>query len=95
VVHVSNVRSGTDQLSFHVDRTGVPVLVKVSYYPDWHAVGARGPWRAQPNLMVVVPTSHDVTLAYGSTAAGTLGLVLTLAGLVVVALLVARRRILH
>ncbi len=39
-----------------------PVLVKVSYFPNWHASGADGPWRVTPNLMVVVPTSHDVTL---------------------------------
>ncbi len=94
-VVVSNVRTGTDQVSFHVNRTGVPVLVKVSYYPDWHASGAQGPWRAEPNLMVVVPTSHDVMLTYGSSPAGTLGLILTVVGVVVVVLAAIRRRVLH
>ena len=45
------------------------MLVKVSYFPNWHASGADGPWRVTPNLMVVVPTSHDVTLTYGASAA--------------------------
>jgi hypothetical protein len=93
MVHVTEVRAGTDRLSFHVDRTGVPVLVSVSYFPAWHATGALGPWRAEPNLMVVVPTSHEVTLSYGSTGAGTVGLVLTAVGLIVVALIVTRRRV--
>jgi hypothetical protein len=93
VVHVSAVRSGTDHVSFHVDRTGVPVVVRVSYFPAWHATGRAPPWRAEPNLMVVVPTSHDVTLSYGSTGPGTAGLVLTVAGLVVVVLLFLRRRV--
>ena len=56
-------------ISFHVSRVGTPVLVKVSYFPNWHANGADGPWRVTPNLMVVVPTSHDVTLTYGSVRA--------------------------
>ena len=44
---------------------GTPVEVRVSYFPNWKASGADGPWRVAPNLMVVVPTSHDVTLTYG------------------------------
>ena len=66
-------------VSFHVSRVGTPVLVKVSYFPNWHASGADGPWRVTPNLMVVVPTSHDVTLTYGRSAADDLGQLATLA----------------
>ncbi|HVB19175.1 MAG TPA: hypothetical protein VNE22_02715, partial [Acidimicrobiales bacterium] len=54
---------------FHVSRVGVPVLVKISYFPRWHATGASGPYRVSPNLMVVVPNEKNVTLTYGSTAA--------------------------
>ena len=31
--------AGGDQISFHVNRIGVPVLVKVSYFPDWQCLG--------------------------------------------------------
>jgi hypothetical protein len=85
------VKVGIDTVSFHVDRTGVPVVIGVSYFPNWKATGAAGPWRAEPNLMVVDPTSHNVTLTYGSTGADHVGLVLTLVGLLVVAELVRRR----
>ncbi|HUC37259.1 MAG TPA: hypothetical protein VMR97_09060 [Acidimicrobiales bacterium] len=91
-VAVSKVRASDDAISFHVDRTGVPVLVRISYFPAWHAAGADGPWRAEPNLMVVVPTAHYVTLRYGSTGAGRLGDVLFVVGLVAVVLLWRRRR---
>jgi len=68
-------------------------LVKVSYFPNWHASGADGPWRVTPNLMVVVPTSHDVTLSYGRSGADYLGDFLTLVGVVaLVALIVASWR---
>jgi hypothetical protein len=84
---VSAVEQSDSSVSFHVSRVGTPVLVKVSYFPNWHASGADGPWRVTPNLMVVVPTSHEVTLSYGRSAADTLGQALTLLGLVVLALL--------
>ncbi len=64
---ISNVRSTNSTLSFSVSRLGVPTLVKISYFPNWHASGAEGPYRVAPNEMVVVPTSHHVVLHYGST----------------------------
>jgi hypothetical protein len=66
-VVVSEVETGDDSISFKVDRVGVPVLVRTSYFPNWKAEGADGPYRAAPNLMVVVPTSNEVTLHYGYT----------------------------
>ena len=79
---VISVTQTDSSLSFHVSRVGTPVLVKVSYFPNWHASGADGPWRVTPNLMVVVPTSHDVTLSYGASSANHLGQLATLIGLV-------------
>jgi hypothetical protein len=84
---VSAIRQTDTSISFHVSRTGTPVLVKVSYFPNWHASGADGPWRVTPNLMVVLPTSHDVTLTYGRSAANNLGQFLTLVGLIALVVL--------
>jgi hypothetical protein len=91
---VSDVTQTTDSISFHVSRTDTPVLVKTSYFPDWQASGAEGPFRVTPNLMVVVPTGHTVTLTYGTATIGKVGEVATLAGVVflVAAYVVGRRR---
>jgi hypothetical protein len=90
---VSDVSQTDSSVSFHVDRVGTPVEVKVSYFPNWQASGAEGPWRVAPNLMVVVPTSHDVTLNYSSSTSDKLGELISLAALVgLVALVVAARR---
>ncbi len=78
---VTAVSQTDSSISFHVSRVGTPVLVKVSYFPNWHASGAEGPWRVTPNLMVVVPTSHDVTLTYGGSPADDVGLLATLIGI--------------
>ena len=90
---VSSVTQSDSSISFHVTRTGTPVLVKVSYFPNWHASGATGPYRVTPNLMVVVPSSHVVTLSYGRSASNDVGQVATVLGLLaLVALFVAGRR---
>jgi hypothetical protein len=94
---VSAIRVGTDTVRFHVDRTGTPVEVRISYFPNWHATGAEGPWRVAPNLMVILPTSHEVTLHYGASGADVAGWLLTAAGAAVVAgwiaaVIVRRRR---
>jgi len=81
---VSNVVQKDNSISFSVDKVGVPVMVKVSYFPNWKASGAKGPYRAAPNYMVVVPTSHRVTLTYGTSNVEYLGYVLTLLGIVFV-----------
>jgi hypothetical protein len=63
-VVVDDIDTGTDTISFTVDRPGTPVLVKASYFPSWEASGAEGPYRVAPNLMVVVPTGTEVELRY-------------------------------
>ncbi len=63
--NVSRPEVGTDRISFDVDAPGSPVLVKASYFPNWHVSGAEGPYRVAPNLMVVVPTAKHVELTYG------------------------------
>jgi hypothetical protein len=90
---VSDVAQTDSSISFHVSRIGTPVEVRVSYFPNWKATGAQGPWRAAPNLMVVVPTSHDVTLTYASSTSDKAGELISLVALVAaVGLAVAGRR---
>jgi hypothetical protein len=91
-VTVSDIASGDDWVKFKVSRPGVPVLVKTSFFPNWQAQGAEGPWRVSPNLMVVVPTSTDVSLHYGRTGIDWAGIVLSLLGLAGLGVLARRRR---
>ncbi len=81
-VDVDDVSVGTDRVEFRVSETGVPVLVKVSYFPNWQVDGAEGPWRVTPNFMVVVPTEEHVELTYGRTPLDRLGIALTVVGAV-------------
>jgi len=86
-VGVSGINVDTDRIEFKVDKTGVPVMVKTSYFPNWKAKGAEGPWRATPNLMVVVPTEKEVALEYGRSPLEIVSILLTLTGLISIAFL--------
>jgi hypothetical protein len=87
-VVVSNQEIDDESISFDVDRVGEPVLVKMSYFPNWKASGAEGPYRVAPNFMVVVPTDTHVELTYGRTGVEWLSYALTALGLAGLVLLV-------
>ena len=81
-VTVSNVRDDGDSVSFEVSEPGTPILIRNSFFPNWQAEGADGPYRVSPNLMVVVPTDTHVTVSYGTTNVDRLGWLLTIVGFV-------------
>jgi hypothetical protein len=79
---VSSVVIGNQLVSFDVDRPGVPVLVRVSWFPNWKAHGAAGPYRVAPNFMVVIPTRSHVSLTYEYTRLELGAIAISLGGLV-------------
>lgn len=79
---VSNIVLEDHRISFTTKAVGVPHVVKVSYFPNWKATGADGPWRATPSLMVVVPTGNDVVIEFQDTWAESSGQILTVVGIV-------------
>ena len=91
-VAVSNVVVGEQSVEFSVDRIGVPVLVRVSYFPNWAVDGAQGPFRVAPNMMVVIPTDRDVRLHFDLSRRDKLAYVLTLLGIVVLVGVARRER---
>jgi len=87
---VSDIRQTDSSISFDVTQLGSPVAVKIPYFPNWQATGATGPYEASPNVMVVVPTSHHVALAYGTTGVDWAGKAASLLGLVALGVLIMR-----
>jgi hypothetical protein len=90
VANVTNIRATDSSVSFDVDRVGTPVMVRVSDFPNWHASGARGPWQAAPNFMIVIPTQRHVVMRYGYTPLDVLANLFTLLGIGVVIFLARR-----
>jgi hypothetical protein len=89
-VVVSNVNIGEESVKFTVDKIGVPVLVRVSYFPNWKVDGAKGPYRVAPNMMVVIPTSTNVSMHFGWNFLDYIAYLLSFAGIAWI--VVTRRR---
>lgn len=88
---VSDLVVEDHRISFRTTAVGVPHLVKVSYFPNWRARGAEGPFRAAPSLMVIVPTQEEVLLEFVDTAAEDVGEMLTVVALLGLAIGLAVR----
>ncbi|MHB1346393.1 MAG: glycosyltransferase family protein [Candidatus Humimicrobiaceae bacterium] len=56
-----------EKITFRTTAVGIPHIVKISYFPNWKAEGADGPYAVSPSLMMVIPRQENVTLYYGST----------------------------
>jgi hypothetical protein len=82
----------SNTITFEVQNTGVPVVVRASAFPGWTVEGADGPYRATPNYQVVVPTQNQVTLTKGRTPVDWLAIGLAVAGVGLVVLLAVRAR---
>jgi hypothetical protein len=79
-VSITDIEKRRDGVSFKVDRVGVPVAVRTSYFPNFTVKGGKGPWRLAPNTMVVVPTSTQVDVVWRTTPIDRFGQVVSLAG---------------
>jgi uncharacterized membrane protein len=88
---VSNIQIKDEEVSFTVDKVGTPILVKVSYFPNWTVSGASEIYRAAPNMMVVVPSEKNVRLSYEPSGLDQFSYLLTLAGIVLVIYMFRRR----
>ena len=86
-IEIGEISAMGNSIAFRVSRTGVPVLVKASYFPNWQVDGASGPFRVAPNFMVVVPDENEVSLTYGWTPVDVLAWVITAFGVIVALLL--------
>ena len=64
---VSDVVLEDHRIAFRTSAVGRPHMIKVSYFPNWRASGAEGPWRAAPSFMVVIPTEEQVELRFENT----------------------------
>jgi hypothetical protein len=90
---VTDIEAKEGSIKFTVDRTGAPILVKTSYFPNWKAKNAEGPFRVAPNLMVVVPTDNLVELTYERTTIDWFALLLTAGGIALTIMMGRRRRL--
>ena len=74
------------EIIIETNKTGHPLLIKVSYHPNWHVEGASAVYSASPGFMVVFPENHQVRLYYAPGFANRIGWLSSLLGLLVLCL---------
>jgi TolA-binding protein len=74
---------GNQEIRIETDCIGKPLIVKMSYHPDWHVEGADHIYLVSPSFMLVYPQQSHVRLYYGPGLWDRIGLALTIAGLFV------------
>jgi hypothetical protein len=81
----TDVQLGYRSVSFTASAIGIPHVVRVSYFPNWQAYGADGPYHVLPGFMLVIPRQANVVLRFESTWVEWTGWILTFATLLVLA----------
>ena len=74
--HIDNLA-----IDFTTSCPGMPHLIAVSYYPNWHVEGARRVYLASPAFMLVFPDGPHVRLTFRRIAIDWFGIAATLVGL--------------
>lgn len=77
---------GNDEIRIETNWIGKPLLVKVSYHPNWHVEGAERIYLVSPSFMLIYPTQSTVRLHYGWGWPDWLGGGLSILGLLILAL---------
>jgi hypothetical protein len=76
-----------EEIKIRTNCIGIPLLVKVSYFPNWKVEGADKIYFASPAFMIIFPNSENVRIYYGVDLIDILGITITIIG---VSLLVKR-----
>ena len=80
-----------DSLVFTTSNLYQPHLVKISYFPGWKAIGAKGPYLVSPSFMMVIPTQNEVTLKFEYNLWDKIGIVLSILSLMIVVSLIIQK----
>jgi hypothetical protein len=75
-----------ESIEIETSRIGHPLLVKVSYHPNWRVEGAEKIYFASPSFMLVFPTQHKVRLTFEPGLPSKVGGILTLLGIILAGL---------
>ena len=74
-----------DEILIDTNWIDKPLLIKMSYHPNWHVEGANKIYRVSPSFMLIYPEKEKVRLYYGRGMVDGMGTGLTGLGLMILA----------
>jgi TolA-binding protein len=75
-----------EEIFIRTDCIHRPVLIKVTYHPNWKVEGAEKVYLASPSFMLIFPERENVRLTFSGTEREYAGIFLTLAGIFILAI---------
>ena len=75
-----------DEINIQTNCLNRPLLVKVSFHPNWQVEGAAGIFLVSPSFMLIYPQQENVRLFYGPGPWNRFGQLLTVIGIVILLL---------
>lgn len=74
---------GKHEILIQTNWINKPLLVKMTYHPDWHVEGADSVFLISPSFMLIYPKQHNVRLYYGPGPWDRIGQALTGIGILI------------
>ena len=80
-----------EEIRIKTSQPGLPVLIKVSYHPNWRVEGAKKIFLASPSFMLVYPETREIRLYFGKSRAQHIGWLITVGALLALPLAILSR----
>lgn len=74
-----------EEVLINTSCVGRPLVVKISYFPNWQVEGAKKIYLATPSLMLIFPEKGVVRIHYGSLPVDWFGVLCSVAGIILLA----------
>jgi hypothetical protein len=71
-----------ESIDIETSKIGHPLLIKMSYHPNWKVKGADRIYLASPSFMMIFPTANRIHLSFEPGGASQAGLILTIIGII-------------
>jgi tol-pal system protein YbgF len=75
-----------EEISIKTDCIHQPLLIKITYHPNWKVEGADKVYLASPSFMLIFPDRENVRLSFSKTEKEYAGIFLTLTGIFMLAI---------
>jgi len=72
-----------EEIKVKTNCKNVPLLIKVSYFPNWKVEGAERIYLVSPAFMMIFPKSENIRIYYGIDAIDIIGIAVSIIGVII------------
>lgn len=87
-----NEKISNNEIVINTSCINKPLLIKITYFPNWKVEGADKIYLASPAFMLIYPNENIVRLYYGNTPSNIIGNILFYFGILIIILSLKRKK---